>query len=177
MAGRNAHLSERDGAKFLDCDLCVEHLLRGYHRREPDDPRARREQARRPGLFAHAETRRRAAGVVCKAGFARAHSACRHRFTEYHLLVGEPVGIDIRLPLGILFLLLGSTLVVYGAASDPSLYRQSLGINVNLYWGVVLLAFGALMFALSRRAARAEARAHNVPQSQRSGERGDCGTL
>jgi uncharacterized membrane protein (UPF0136 family) len=78
------------------------------------------------------------------------------------------MGIDIRLPLGILFLLLGSTLVVYGAASDATLYGQSLGINVNLYWGVVLLAFGALMFALSRRGARAEARAKDIPQSPRS---------
>jgi len=78
------------------------------------------------------------------------------------------MGIDIRLPLGILFLLVGSVLVVYGAASDPSLYGQSLGINVNLYWGVVLLAFGALMYALSRRAARAEARTENAAQSPRS---------
>jgi len=78
------------------------------------------------------------------------------------------MGIDIRLPLGILFLLVGSVLVVYGAASDPSLYGQSLGINVNLYWGVVLLAFGALMYALSRRAARAEVRTENAPQSPRS---------
>jgi hypothetical protein len=78
------------------------------------------------------------------------------------------MGIDIRLPLGILFLLVGSVLVVYGAASDPSLYRQSLGINVNLYWGVVLLAFGALMYAVSRRAARAEVRTENAPKSPRS---------
>lgn len=78
------------------------------------------------------------------------------------------MGIDIRLPLGILFLLLGAILVVFGAASDPSLYGQSLGINVNLYWGVVLLAFGALMYALSRRGARGAARAENIPQSPRS---------
>jgi len=78
------------------------------------------------------------------------------------------MGIDIRLPLGILFFLLGSTLVVYGAVSDASLYRQSLDINVNLYWGVVLLAFGALMFVLSRRGARAGARAESPPQSPRS---------
>ena len=75
------------------------------------------------------------------------------------------MGIDIRLPLGILFLLLGLTLVVYGAASDPSLYQQSLGINVNLHWGVVLLIFGAMMFILSRRAA---ARPETIPQSPRS---------
>ena len=78
------------------------------------------------------------------------------------------MGIDIRLPLGILFLLLGSTLVVYGAASDASLYRQSLGVNVNVYWGVVLLVFGALMFTLSRLGARANARAKNTARSPRS---------
>ena len=78
------------------------------------------------------------------------------------------MGIDIRLPLGLLFFLLGSILVVYGAVSDPTLYGQSLGINVNLYWGVVLLIFGALMFMLSRRGARAAARLENIPQSPRS---------
>lgn len=78
------------------------------------------------------------------------------------------MGIDIRLPLGILFSLLGLILVVYGIAGDSSLYQQSLGINVNLYWGLVLLVFGALMFVLSRRGARAEARVGAVPQSPRS---------
>jgi hypothetical protein len=78
------------------------------------------------------------------------------------------MGIDIRLPLGILFSLLGLILVIYGLAGDPSLYQQSLGINVNLYWGIVLLAFGALMFVLSRRGARSEARAAAAPESPRS---------
>jgi membrane protein implicated in regulation of membrane protease activity len=78
------------------------------------------------------------------------------------------MGIDIRLPLGILFLLLGAILVIYGLAGDASLYQQSLGINVNLDWGVVLVAFGALMFALSRRAARAEARGSGNPQPPHS---------
>jgi uncharacterized membrane protein YeiB len=75
------------------------------------------------------------------------------------------MGIDIRLPLGILFLLLGSILVIYGLTGDRSLYQQSLGINVNLYWGVVLVAFGALMFALSRRAARPGVQVSGNPQS------------
>ena len=78
------------------------------------------------------------------------------------------MGIDIRLPLGGLFLLLGAILLIYGAVSDPSLYQQSLGINVNLYWGVVLLAFGALMFALSRRGAHSAVRAEGTPPSPRS---------
>ena len=77
------------------------------------------------------------------------------------------MGIDIRLPLGILFLLLGSILVIYGLAGDASLYQQSLGINVNLYWGGVLVAFGALMLALNRRSAGAEAQLSGKPPSSR----------
>ena len=78
------------------------------------------------------------------------------------------MAIDIRLPLGVLFLLLGLILVVYGAASDPSLYRQSLGINVNFDWGIVLLVFGVLMFALSRRSASTRIRGENSSQNPRS---------
>jgi uncharacterized membrane protein len=78
------------------------------------------------------------------------------------------MGIDIRLPLGILFSLLGLILVIYGLAGDSSLYQQSLGINVNLYWGIVLLAFGVLMFVLSRRSAAAEVQAGATPEPRRS---------
>ena len=83
------------------------------------------------------------------------------------------MGIDIRLPLGLLFLLLGTILLVYGALGDPSLYQQSLGINVNLYWGVVLFAFGGLMFALSRRSLRAATavRASGTPPAPGSSSR------
>lgn len=58
------------------------------------------------------------------------------------------MGLDIRWPIGIMFSLLGVLLVVFGAAtnSDTAMYSQtSLGININLIWGVVLLVFGALM--------------------------------
>jgi hypothetical protein len=78
------------------------------------------------------------------------------------------MGIDIRLPLGLLFLSLGAILLAYGALSDPALYQQSLGINVNLYWGVALLAFGAVMFALSRRGAHHQQRIETTPPSPRS---------
>jgi hypothetical protein len=60
--------------------------------------------------------------------------------------------LDIRLPIGTLFTLLGVLLVVFGLASDPSLYQRSLGINVNLWWGLVLLVAGALTLVISRRA-------------------------
>jgi hypothetical protein len=78
------------------------------------------------------------------------------------------MGIDIRLPLGLLFLSLGAILLVYGILSNPDLYYQSLGINVNLYWGLVLLAFGALMFTLRRRDGRGEPQAETTQSSTHS---------
>ena len=55
------------------------------------------------------------------------------------------MGLDIRWPIGLMFSLIGVLLVVYGAAtaSDAEMYRHSLGININLIWGIVLLVFGA----------------------------------
>jgi hypothetical protein len=50
-----------------------------------------------------------------------------------------------------MFTLFGLLLVIYGALSDKSIYQRSLGINVNLGWGVVLLLFGVVMLVLGRR--------------------------
>jgi len=61
--------------------------------------------------------------------------------------------LDIRVPIGLLFSLFGATLVVFGIASDPAIYQRSLGIDVNLWWGVVLLVFGLVMLAFARAAA------------------------
>jgi hypothetical protein len=58
------------------------------------------------------------------------------------------MGLDIRWPIGIMFSLIGVLLAGYGAATnyDPALYsRTSLGLNINLIWGVLLLVFGAAM--------------------------------
>ena len=64
------------------------------------------------------------------------------------------MGLDIRLPIGMLFTVLGILLTLFGAFSDRALYERSLGINVNLRWGLVLLVFGASMLALAWRASR-----------------------
>ncbi len=61
------------------------------------------------------------------------------------------MGLDVRLPIGLLFFVLGALLVAYGAMSDAALYERSLGVNVNLVWGAVLMAFGAIMLVLARR--------------------------
>lgn len=58
------------------------------------------------------------------------------------------MNLDIRLPIGILFGLFGLLLVVFGLVSNPEIYERSLGINMNLEWGVVLTVFGAVMLAL-----------------------------
>jgi len=61
------------------------------------------------------------------------------------------MGLDLRLPIGVLFSALALVLIVYGLISDPAIYARSLGFNVNLGWGCVLLVFGLAMLAASRR--------------------------
>jgi hypothetical protein len=61
------------------------------------------------------------------------------------------MGLDIRWPIGLMFSLIGALLTGYGAwtASDSKMYQRSLGINIDLRWGVVLLVFGLLMLLLA----------------------------
>jgi len=59
--------------------------------------------------------------------------------------------LDIRLPIGLMFGILGALLVLFGLLGDKSGLQHSLGINVNLWWGIVMLVFGALMFIFGRR--------------------------
>ena len=66
------------------------------------------------------------------------------------------MGFDIRLPIGMLFSILGFLLSAYGLMTSAAIYQRSLGLNVNLGWGVILLIFGLLMyFAASRARSRA----------------------
>jgi hypothetical protein len=78
------------------------------------------------------------------------------------------MGIDIRLPIGILFSLLGVILTAYGVLGDSSNYGQSLGVNINLYWGIVLLAFGVVMLLLGRRGMRVAPQSNGGSQSPHS---------
>jgi hypothetical protein len=63
------------------------------------------------------------------------------------------MGIDIRLPIGMLFSVIGIILTIFGVLGDKARYAQSLGVNVNLWWGLVLIVFGAIMLLLGRRGA------------------------
>jgi hypothetical protein len=65
------------------------------------------------------------------------------------------MNLDVRIPIGLMFSIFGVLLTVFGALSDKAIYEQhSLGINVNLGWGLVLLAFGVIMLWLARRGRR-----------------------
>ncbi len=66
------------------------------------------------------------------------------------------MGLDIRWPIGLMFSLIGALLVIYGLAtgSSPDTYKPSLGININLYWGVLLLVFGGWMLIMAVRGSR-----------------------
>jgi hypothetical protein len=61
------------------------------------------------------------------------------------------MGLDIRLPIGMLFTILGTILILFGFFNNPAIYEQSLGINVNLIWGTALAIFGAVMLWLGGR--------------------------
>jgi len=61
--------------------------------------------------------------------------------------------LDVRLPMGLLFLILGLILVGYGLTADPAIYAShSLGQNVNVTWGAIFVLFGAAMLTLAAKA-------------------------
>ena len=53
--------------------------------------------------------------------------------------------LDVRTPVAILFLVLGALLLLFGLVSDAAIYQRSLGVNVNVIWGVAMILFGAGM--------------------------------
>jgi hypothetical protein len=64
------------------------------------------------------------------------------------------MGLDIRLPIGLMFTIFGVLLSAYGIAVDKTIYARSLGVNINLWWGMVMLAFGLIMLLLGLRGMR-----------------------
>jgi hypothetical protein len=61
------------------------------------------------------------------------------------------MGFDIKTPIGWLFSLYGTLLILYGALCDPARYSRSLGVNLNVGWGVALLVFGASLLIFRKR--------------------------
>ena len=61
--------------------------------------------------------------------------------------------LDLRIPSGLFFALLGLILSVYGLLA-PGARARLTEVNVNLYCGLFMLAFAAFLLALAWRAAR-----------------------
>jgi len=59
------------------------------------------------------------------------------------------MNFDLRFPLGLMFAIFGLILIGVGIFSSPDIYHKSLDINVNLWWGLVLLIFGGVMLKLA----------------------------
>jgi hypothetical protein len=60
--------------------------------------------------------------------------------------------LDIRTPIGGMFLVDGLILIGYGLFGNPDLLRTQ-GTNINLYWGAAMALFGGTMltFAIMTR--------------------------
>ena len=59
------------------------------------------------------------------------------------------MNLDLRIPLGLMFTLFGLILTGVGLFGGAELYQKSLGINMNLWWGLVMLLFGLAMLLLA----------------------------
>jgi len=57
--------------------------------------------------------------------------------------------LDLRYPIGLLFSVFGVILTIYGIVSNKIMYEKSLGMDVNLWWGLVCLAFGLAMLSFA----------------------------
>jgi uncharacterized membrane protein YeiB len=65
---------------------------------------------------------------------------------------------DLRTPIGLLFIAYGAILAVYGVVTPGAeMYAKSLGTNINLWWGIVMLIFGGIMYAFALVSKRREA--------------------
>jgi hypothetical protein len=63
------------------------------------------------------------------------------------------MGIDIKLPIGLMFSIFGVMLTLYGffTNGDEALYSRSLGVNINLWCGMGMLVFGIIMLVFAWR--------------------------
>ena len=61
--------------------------------------------------------------------------------------------VDIRIPIGLMFSIVGVLITGFGffTISNTEMYHKSLGINVNIIMGVLMLIFGLIMLFFAFR--------------------------
>jgi hypothetical protein len=76
-------------------------------------------------------------------------------------------GMDIRLPMGLMFSIIGAIVAVYGlfTIGAPMYQEHSLGIDINLWWGIIMTLFGVAMLGLTFRAAEAHKAKDEAPKA------------
>jgi uncharacterized membrane protein YfcA len=81
------------------------------------------------------------------------------------------MGLDIRIPLGLIFLVIGGIMAVFGLVThgDAALYARSLDVDINLAWGAIMVLFGAIMFFAGKRK-----KWQDTPADPRPWEKGDA---
>lgn len=62
------------------------------------------------------------------------------------------MGLDIKIPIGLLFTCIGLLMSIYGIFTygSTTLYAKSLNVNINLWSGLLMLVFGVLMLVFSK---------------------------
>jgi hypothetical protein len=67
--------------------------------------------------------------------------------------INPAIHVDPRIAVGMFFALTGTILSAFGLSTRDrvDVYARSLGIDANLWWGLVLLVFGIVMLAFGRR--------------------------
>ena len=62
------------------------------------------------------------------------------------------MGLDIKLPIGLMFTIIGILLTIYGivTGSNSTMYAKSLSVNINLWVGVSMLVFGIIMLIFAK---------------------------
>ena len=61
--------------------------------------------------------------------------------------------VDIRIPIGLMFSVIGAIISILGIVTmtNSEMYEKSLGVNVNLLMGVLMLIFGLVMLFFAFR--------------------------
>ena len=59
--------------------------------------------------------------------------------------------LDVRVPIGALFTVIGLLLTVYGVLEPTAVSRAfTKGGQINMWWGLVMIVFGVFMLLIAR---------------------------
>lgn len=62
------------------------------------------------------------------------------------------MGLDIKIPIGLMFTILGVLLTIFGLVTirNTDIYQKSLEININLWTGLTMLVIGVFLLATAK---------------------------